>query len=89
MPDALRGRISAIHILVVTGGPRLGDFEAGAVAALVTPVFSVVSGGLACVAGAALLPLTVPALWSYHAGDDTRGGGVRARGEASARSPSG
>ena len=34
-PDRLRGRLSAIFILVVTGGPRLGDFEAGLVATLV------------------------------------------------------
>ena len=42
-----------IHILVVTGGPRLGDLEAGLVAAAVSPMRSVVSGGLACIAGAA------------------------------------
>jgi MFS family permease len=47
VPDALRGRLSAIHIMVVTGGPRLGDVEAGVVAALVSPWFSVVSGGVA------------------------------------------
>ena len=29
VPDSLRGRLSALHIMVVTGGPRLGDFEAG------------------------------------------------------------
>jgi hypothetical protein len=65
VPDSLRGRISAVHIMVVTGGPRLGDFEAGAVAAAVSPWFSVVSGGLACVAGAALLSLVVPELTRY------------------------
>ena len=68
-PDALRGRVSAVHIMVVTGGPRLGDVEAGAVAALVSPAFSIVSGGLACLAGAAILALLVPQFWRYHAGD--------------------
>ena len=33
-PDHLRGRLSSVHIAVVTGGPALGDAEAGAVAAL-------------------------------------------------------
>lgn len=60
VPDSMRGRMSAFQMMVVTTGPRLGDLEAGAVAALVNPVFSVVSGGVACVAGivalAALLP---------------------------------
>jgi Transmembrane secretion effector len=45
VPDGLRGRLAAIHIAVVTGGPRLGDAEAGAVAALAGPQVSVVSGG--------------------------------------------
>jgi MFS family permease len=58
--DAVRGRLSALHILVVTGGPRLGDLEAGLVASAFSPTFSVVSGGIACVAGviaiAALMP---------------------------------
>jgi predicted MFS family arabinose efflux permease len=61
-PDRLRGRISGIHILVVTGGPRLGDVEAGLVARLVSPSFSVISGGLACVAGAGVVALLYPEL---------------------------
>ncbi|MGZ8596124.1 MAG: hypothetical protein ACXWYJ_10735, partial [Actinomycetota bacterium] len=54
-PDRLRGRLSAIFILVVTGGPRLGDFEAGMVATWFTPTVSVVAGGLACIVGAGLV----------------------------------
>ena len=33
VPDHLRGRLSSIHIAVVTGGPRVGDAESGLVAA--------------------------------------------------------
>jgi predicted MFS family arabinose efflux permease len=69
VPDRLRGRLSGIHIMVVVGGPRLGDFEAGLVAQLVSPVFSVVSGGLACVAGVALIAAAVPQFRRYHAGE--------------------
>ena len=36
-PDELRGRVASIHILVVTSGPRLGDAEAAAVAAVAGP----------------------------------------------------
>ncbi|HET9732759.1 MAG TPA: MFS transporter [Acidimicrobiales bacterium] len=57
VPEALRGRLSAVHIAVVTGGPRLGDLESGAVAAALGAPFSVVTGGLACVAGVVLLGL--------------------------------
>jgi len=69
VPDSLRGRLSAIHIMVVTGGPRVGDLEAGVVAQLVTPVFSVISGGAATVIGVVVLGLAVPQFWRYHAGD--------------------
>jgi hypothetical protein len=62
VPDGLRGRLAAIHIAVVTGGPRLGDAEAGAVAALTSPQVSVVTGGLACLTGVALLAWRIPEL---------------------------
>ena len=41
--------MSSVFSLVVTSGPRLGDVEAGAVAAATSPRFSVVSGGVACI----------------------------------------
>jgi Transmembrane secretion effector len=67
VPDALLGRLSAVNFVVVAGGPRLGDLEAGGVATLTTPVFSAVSGGLACVVGVVLLGLAIPALARYRA----------------------
>jgi MFS family permease len=75
VPDELRGRLSAVHILVVTGGPRLGDFESGGVAAMVAPfftaggaaIFSVVTGGLACLVGTGIVALRYPELRRYHA----------------------
>ena len=60
VPDSLRGRLSAIQISVVQGGPRLGDLESGSVADVFGTTFSVVSGGVACVAGALLLALALP-----------------------------
>ena len=64
-PDALRGRMSSVFMIVVSGGPRLGDVEAGLVASLTSARFSVASGGLATVVGAALVVFAFPALWSY------------------------
>jgi Transmembrane secretion effector len=61
-PEHLRGRLFGIHILVVTGGPRLGDLEAGLVAGVTSPVFSVVSGGIACVVGALVVAAVYPEL---------------------------
>jgi MFS family permease len=70
VPDDLRGRMSAVHILVVTGGPRIGDLEAGGIASAFTPTTSVVSGGLLCLGGVAALALAVPAFARYRSGDD-------------------
>lgn len=47
-PDALAGRMQGVFIVVVAGGPRLGDVEAGAAASIGGLRFAVVSGGLAC-----------------------------------------
>jgi MFS family permease len=59
-PDDLRGRVSSIHVLVVTGGPRVGDAEATAVATLIGPAGSVVAGGLLSLAGVGLISLMLP-----------------------------
>ena len=64
-PDAMRGRMSSVFSLVVTSGPRLGDIEAGVVASLTSVRTSVVSGGLACVAGALVVAAAFPALVAY------------------------
>jgi len=69
-PDALRGRLSGIHTLVVAGGPRIGDFEAGVVASLTTPTVSVVSGGVFCIMGVGALAVLSPQFRRYQAGSD-------------------
>jgi hypothetical protein len=66
-PDNMRGRMSSVFSLVVTSGPRLGDVEAGAVAAVGGARFSVTSGGLACIAGVGVIVLAFPALLHYDA----------------------
>jgi MFS family permease len=64
-PDALRGRMSSIFSLVVTSGPRVGDIESGAVASLTSARFSMASGGLACIAGVALIVAAFPQLAAF------------------------
>jgi MFS family permease len=68
-PDPMRGRMSSVFGLVVTGGVRLGDIEAGAVASITSARISVLSGGLACIAGVGLVVLAFPALIAYDGGD--------------------
>jgi hypothetical protein len=64
-PDHMRGRMSSVFSLVVAGGPRLGDVEAGSVASLSSTRFSVVSGGLACVVGVFVIMGLFPQLARY------------------------
>ncbi|MFY9806363.1 MAG: MFS transporter, partial [Pseudonocardiaceae bacterium] len=66
-PPGMQGRLQGVFIVVVVGGPRLGDLESGAVATAFTPRLSVVSGGLTCLAGIGLLALAVPAFLHYDA----------------------
>ena len=74
-PDRLRGRLSAIQTAVVQGGPRLGNAEAGAAAALVGTQLSVVLGGLGCVAGIVAIARLMPRFVSYRLTDDGRPAG--------------
>src|ERR1700758_524785 len=59
-PDGMRGRLMGVQVAVVAGGAPLGGLEAGAVATAFGDTVSVVSGGLACVAGALLVAWAMP-----------------------------
>jgi hypothetical protein len=66
-PDALRGRLQGVFIVVVAGGPRFGDLESGSVASLAGTEFAVVSGGLACLVGLFALSAKYPSFAKYDA----------------------
>ena len=55
-PDAMRGRVSAVNTVFIGASNELGEFESGAVAALIGTVPAVVAGGLGT--------LLVAALWA-------------------------
>jgi MFS family permease len=48
-PDEMRGRLQGVFIVVVAGGPRLGDVVAGTAATLLGEQTAIVIGGLACI----------------------------------------
>jgi len=50
-PDELRGRLQGVFIVVVAGGPRLGDFVIGLLSALTNEEWAMVIGGTLCIAG--------------------------------------
>jgi len=68
-PDRMRGRMSAVYSLVVSGGPRIGDIESGSVAGASGARLSVVSGGLLCLAGVAAIVAAFPELGRYDTED--------------------
>lgn len=68
-PDSLRGRLQGVFIVVVAGGPRFGDVEAGTVASLAGTEFAVVSGGLACLVGLVALSAKFRSFARYDATD--------------------
>lgn len=61
-PDEYRGRVSAVNAMFVIGGPMLGQFESGLVAGFTSPVFSVVSGGVACILATLVAVALAPGL---------------------------
>jgi MFS family permease len=66
-PESMRGRMSSVYSLVVTGGVRLGDMESGLVAGLVGALNSVLIGGGACILGVGAVMLAYPELAAYDA----------------------
>lgn len=49
-PDHLRGRLQGIFVVVVTGGPRMGDVFSGSTGQWLGEGWAAVAGGLLCVA---------------------------------------
>lgn len=69
VPDRLRGRITSFKGALTSAGPRLGDAEAGAVAAATSPSVAIVSGGFLCVLGALLIAYLGRDIWVQRADD--------------------
>ncbi len=64
-PDAMRGRLQGVFVVVVAGGPRLGDFLAGSMASAFGLRVALVAGGLACVVAVVALSRLLPELTAY------------------------
>jgi hypothetical protein len=67
-PDPLRGRVSAVNFIFIGASNQLGAAESGFVAALTTPTFSVVSGGVGCLIVLAIVAAALPELRRYRVG---------------------
>ncbi|WP_345802086.1 MFS transporter [Microbacterium sp. AZCO] len=67
VPDAIRGRLQGIFIVVVTGGPRLGALYAGTLATFTALWFPPLLGGFIIVGLVALLVRLSPTFRGYDA----------------------
>ena len=66
-PDEMRGRMQGAFMVVVAGGPRLGDLRAGLTAVWFGLTWAWVGGGLACAIAVLVVGLSVPSFRNYRA----------------------
>ena len=66
-PDHLRGRLQGVFIVVVAGGPRVGDLLAGGGTKILTEGWVLLLGGVLCIAVAWLAAQLQPGFRKYDA----------------------
>ncbi|WP_193598651.1 MFS transporter [Microbacterium sp. YJN-G] len=67
VPDAMRGRLQGIFVIVVAGGPRVGALYVGALATVTSLWFPPLLGGLLVIGIAAVLARLSPRFNAYDA----------------------
>ncbi|MGX1791514.1 MFS transporter [Microbacterium sp. NPDC055312] len=67
VPDAMRGRLQGVFIIVVTGGPRLGALYAGTLATLTALWFPPLLGGMLVIGLALTIARLTPRFRAYDA----------------------
>ena len=65
-PDEMRGRMQGVFTVVVTGGPRLGDLRAGAMAAATGLTIAWSGSAAVCFAVVVILGASVRSFWHYQ-----------------------
>lgn len=66
VPDELRGRMSSVHIMVVTGGPPIGDLTSGSAGEAFGLRASSLAGGLGVIGGMLLLANRIPGFAAWR-----------------------
>jgi MFS family permease len=73
-PNYLRGRMTSVNMVFFMGGPQLGEFEAGALAAIIGATLSVLTGGFGCLIAVGAASFWAKSLARYE-GDSPEGVG--------------
>lgn len=66
-PDHMRGRLQGVFIVVVAGGPRVGEIAGGVVADVIGEGWTALIGGLACIGAMGLLAVRARGFVRYDA----------------------
>ncbi|MCX4093306.1 MFS transporter [Nocardia sp. alder85J] len=69
--DEMRGRLQGVFIVVVAGGPRIGDVAHGFAAAALGTATAAAGGGLLVVVGVVLAAMVFPAFLRFRVGRST------------------
>ncbi|OGH13015.1 MAG: hypothetical protein A2687_01225 [Candidatus Levybacteria bacterium RIFCSPHIGHO2_01_FULL_38_26] len=64
-PDYIRGRMTSINMIFFSGGPQLGEFQSGIMAAFIGAPFAVAIGGTATLVVVGIMSWAVPVLRRY------------------------
>jgi MFS family permease len=67
-PDEMRGRMQGVFTVVVSGGPRLGDLRAGAMAAATGLTIAWSGSAAVCFAVVVIAGFSVRSFWHYEPG---------------------
>ncbi len=70
-PDGMRGRMTSINQIFFSGGPQLGEIEAGLVAEALGVPFAIFSGGVGCLLAAGYIAVRWPQLRRYNGDEAT------------------
>jgi MFS family permease len=66
VPDRMRGRLQGVYTVVVSGGPRLGDLRAGAMAAVTTLTVAWSGTAIACAVLVPAAAIAARPFWNYR-----------------------
>ena len=65
-PNYIRGRMTSINMIFFMGGPQLGEFQSGIMAAFIGAPFAVAIGGGGTIIVVGIMALTIPILRRYN-----------------------
>jgi len=73
-PDYIRGRMTSVNQIFFTGGPQLGEVEAGVAAQLFGAPVAIISGGIGCILAVGWIARRWPQLLKFNGDEPVEAG---------------